>query len=90
MAKVPPAMHTLVLMHDPASLFELPPVRGLVVAAIRMAARSICPASVHRSSRVRRRAWAYGWIEHGDNRMYVTSGLGVSILPVRFNMRPDG
>jgi predicted MPP superfamily phosphohydrolase len=35
------------------------------------------------------RDWAYGWVEHGDNRMYITSGLGVSILPVRFNMRPE-
>lgn len=33
--------------------------------------------------------WAHGWVEHGGNRMYVTSGLGVSILPVRFNVRPE-
>ncbi len=35
------------------------------------------------------RDWAYGWIAHGHNRMYVTSGLGVSILPLRLNMRPE-
>ena len=35
------------------------------------------------------REWAYGWITHKGRRMYVTSGLGVSILPVRFNMRPE-
>ncbi len=28
-------------------------------------------------------------VAHGDNRMYITSGLGVSILPVRFDMRPE-
>lgn len=33
--------------------------------------------------------WAYGWVHHNLNSMYVTSGLGVSILPVRFNMRPE-
>ena len=35
------------------------------------------------------REWAYGWVQHFGKRMYVTSGLGVSILPVRFNMRPE-
>lgn len=33
--------------------------------------------------------WAYGWVRYNSNTMYVTSGLGVSILPVRFNMRPE-
>ena len=33
--------------------------------------------------------WAYGWVKHHENLMYVTSGLGVSILPIRFNMRPE-
>lgn len=33
--------------------------------------------------------WAYGWVRHNENSMYVTSGLGVSVLPVRFNMRPE-
>lgn len=33
--------------------------------------------------------WAYGWVTHNGNSMYVTSGLGVSILPLRFNMRPE-
>ena len=35
------------------------------------------------------REWAYGWVQHNNHNMYVTSGLGVSILPVRFNMRPE-
>ncbi|MGB2831753.1 MAG: metallophosphoesterase [Methylotenera sp.] len=35
------------------------------------------------------REWAYGWVQHNHHNMYVTSGLGVSILPVRFNMRPE-
>ena len=90
LAKVPQAAHMLVLMHDPASLFELPPVRGLVVAAHTHGGQIYLPgigAPVVPGAAPR--AWAYGWIEHGDNRMYVTSGLGVSILPVRFNMRPE-
>lgn len=33
--------------------------------------------------------WAYGWVHYNSNTMYVTSGLGVSILPIRFNIRPE-
>jgi predicted MPP superfamily phosphohydrolase len=35
------------------------------------------------------RGWSYGWIEHAGVRGWVTSGLGISILPVRFNRRPE-
>ena len=35
------------------------------------------------------RKWAYGWVKYNNHNLYVTSGLGVSILPVRFNMRPE-
>lgn len=88
--KLPPGAHSLVLMHDPASLMDLPPVRGLVVAghthggqvSLPFVGALIVPGDAPKD-------WAYGWVEHGDNRMYVTSGLGVSILPVRFNMRPE-
>ena len=30
-----------------------------------------------------------GHIREGDKDMYVTSGIGTSILPVRFNMPPE-
>lgn len=88
--RVPPAAPVLVMMHDPASLLELPPVAGPVVAAhthggqvyLPLLGAPVVPGAAPR-------AWAYGWIAHGDNRMYVTSGLGVSILPLRLNMRPE-
>ncbi len=90
MASLPPRAQALVLMHDPASLFELPPVQGLVVAAhthggqVRLPGigAPIVPGQAPRE-------WAHGWVDHRDNRAYVTSGLGVSILPVRFNSRPE-
>ena len=89
-AQLPPRAQALVLMHDPASLFELPPVQGLVVAghthggqvAFPGLGALIVPGPAPRE-------WAYGWVQHGDNTAYVTSGLGVSILPVRFNRRPE-
>ena len=89
-AKLPAGAQALALMHDPASFRRLPPVRGLVVAGhthggqVQMPfwGALIVPGTIPRS-------WAYGWVERGSNRMYVTSGLGVSILPLRFNIRPE-
>lgn len=90
LAALPRGAPAIVLMHDPASLLDMPPVRGLVLAAHTHGGQVYLPfigAPVVPGAAPR--AWAYGWIAHGDNRMYVTSGLGVSILPVRFNMRPE-
>lgn len=87
---IPSGAPVLVLMHDPASLLDMPPVPGLIVAAHTHGGQVYLPgigAPVVPGAAPR--AWAYGWITHGDNRMYVTSGLGVSILPLRFNMRPE-
>jgi uncharacterized protein len=89
-AKLPSGAQALVLMHDPASFAALPPVQGLVVAGhthggqvyLPLIGAPVVPGAAPRQ-------WAYGWVEHGGNRMYVTSGLGVSIFPVRFNMRPE-
>lgn len=33
--------------------------------------------------------WAYGHIHESGNDMYVTSGIGTSILPIRINMPPE-
>lgn len=89
-AKLPRRAQALVMMHDPASFSALPQVEGLVVAghthggqvSLPWIGALVVPGEAPRS-------WAYGWVEHAGNRMYVTSGLGVSILPVRFNMRPE-
>lgn len=88
--KVPPGAQVLVAMHDPASLMETPRVEGLVVAghmhggqvALPFVGALIVPGRAPRQ-------WAHGWIEHAGNTAYVTSGVGVSILPVRFHARPE-
>ena len=33
--------------------------------------------------------FAYGLIEEGLRRLYVTSGIGTAILPLRFRVRPE-
>jgi len=90
LAKLPAGAQALVLMHDPASLLELPPVHGLLVAGHTHGGQVALPfygaISIPTEAP---REWAYGWVQHGGNRMYVTSGLGVSIFPLRFNMRPE-
>lgn len=90
LAGVPPGAATLVMMHDPFSFATMPRTRGLVVAAHTHGGQISVPG--HGALIVpgaAPREWAYGWIAHKGKRMYVTSGLGVSILPVRFNMRPE-
>jgi predicted MPP superfamily phosphohydrolase len=89
-ARLPAGAHALVLMHDPAPLTALPPVQGLIVAGHTHGGQVYLPLIGALSiPTTAPRAWAYGWVTHGPNRMYVTSGLGVSVLPLRFNMRPE-
>lgn len=88
--QLPPGSQALVLMHDPASLYDMPLVNGLVVAGHTHGGQVYLPVvGAPFVPGAAPRAWAYGWVEHGLQRMYVTSGLGVSILPIRFNMRPE-
>jgi predicted MPP superfamily phosphohydrolase len=90
LAGVPTGAATLVMMHDPFSFATMPRTQGLVVASHTHGGQVSVPG--HGALVVPGRApreWAYGWIAHKNKRMYVTSGLGVSILPVRFNMRPE-
>ncbi len=94
LSRVPAGAPTLMLMHDPASLAGMPrlaaPAPVLTVAGHTPGGQvwvpgygaPIVPGAAPRT-------WAYGWIENRGRRMYVTSGLGVSILPVRLNMRPE-
>jgi uncharacterized protein len=89
-AKLPAGAQALVLMHDPASLLEMPAIPGLIVAGHTHGGQVSLPLyGALALPTAAPREWAYGWVESGPNRMYVTSGLGVSIFPVRFNMRPE-
>jgi predicted MPP superfamily phosphohydrolase len=90
LAGVPPGAATLVMMHDPFSFATMPRTRGLVVASHTHGGQISVPGyGALLVPGAAPREWAYGWIAHKNKRMYVTSGLGVSILPVRFNMRPE-
>lgn len=90
MAQVPAQAFALVLMHDPGSLVEMPPLHGLAVAGHTHGGQVALPflGAVLAPPRLPR-SWAYGWVEHAGVQAWVTSGLGVSILPVRFFRRPE-
>jgi predicted MPP superfamily phosphohydrolase len=88
--KLPPGAQALVVMHEPESLKGLPALPGLIVSGHTHGGQVYLPwiGALVVPGRAPR-DWAYGWVEHEDKLMYVTSGLGVSILPLRFNMRPE-
>jgi predicted MPP superfamily phosphohydrolase len=89
-AGVPNGAQALVLMHDPASLLGMPRVEGLMVAGHTHGGQVYLPLiGALVTATVAPRQWVHGWVRHQGNAMYVTSGLGVSIFPVRFNMRPE-
>jgi predicted MPP superfamily phosphohydrolase len=90
LAGVPAGAPVLVMMHDPATLLEMAPVPGFAVAGHTHGGQVYLPGmGAPLIPGAAPRSWAYGWIRHGGNRMYVTSGVGVSLLPARFNMRPE-
>jgi predicted MPP superfamily phosphohydrolase len=77
-------------MHDPASARTLPPVPGLAVAAHTHGGQVWIP---FHGSAVAPHGWpndkTHGWVDVGGRPVYITSGLGVSIYPIRINMRPE-
>jgi uncharacterized protein len=89
-AQLPAQAQALVLMHDPASLLDLPPVHGLVVAAHTHGGQVVLPfVGAPWVPSAAPKGWLHGWIDHAGQQAWITSGLGTSILPVRFNSRPE-
>lgn len=81
---------TILITHDPAAFFEMPrgPYVGLASHThggqvfLPWVGALIVPGRAPRS-------WAYGHIVDGGRDIYVTAGIGTSILPIRFNMPPE-
>lgn len=94
MQSVPENAPTLVMMHDPGSFANMPTgakkLNALFFAGHTHGGQVYLPwVGALVVPYAAPREWAYGWVRHHENLMYVTSGLGVSILPLRFNMRPE-
>lgn len=90
LAKVPPEAPLIAMMHDPATAPQLPARTAVAVAGhthggqvrLPLIGALITPGRAPREH-------AYGWIPGQTVPTYVTSGIGTSILPVRFNCPPE-
>ena len=80
----------LIVTHDPGVFFEIPPRAALIVAGHTHGGQINIPffGPPFLPSRAPNRH-AYGLIREDGKIMYVTSGLSTSILPLRFNARPE-
>lgn len=89
-AGVPNDAQLIVMMHDPANAPALPPQTIVAIAGhthggqvrLPLIGALITPGRAPRQS-------AYGWIPNTPAPTYVTSGIGTSILPIRFNCPPE-
>ena len=89
-ARVPGDLPMIVMMHDPANYPELNRTAVLALAGHTHAGQVRLPfigalLVPGRSPRDQ----AYGWVHDGLMPMYVTSGVGTSILPVCFMAPPE-
>lgn len=90
LAPIPDADPVIVITHDPA-IFPDVPVRPVMTLAGHMHGGQVylpwIGALIVPGRAPRRHA--HGLIEEGGKTMYVTSGVGTSIIPVRLNMPPE-
>ena len=85
MEGIPADAAILVLMHNPSSFADLPAQRHLFAfAGHTHAGQMVLPGlGAPWLSIFAPGAWRYGFISERGNFMYVTSGVGVSLLPIR-------
>jgi predicted MPP superfamily phosphohydrolase len=88
--KLPPDARTLVLVHEPDVLSTLPRSVALTLAGhthggqvdLPVVGRLVVPSEFGQR-------YAAGWVDEGGRRMFVTTGVGTSIWPVRFGVPPE-
>lgn len=81
---------SIVFMHDPASLFEIKNKFFLALAGHTHGGQVYVPGiGAIITPTDAPRAWAKGWTEFELGSLYVSQGIGTSILPVRMNAPPE-
>jgi predicted MPP superfamily phosphohydrolase len=81
---------SIVFMHDPASLFEIKNQFFLALAGHTHGGQVFVPGvGAIITPTDAPKAWAKGWTEFELGSLYVSQGIGTSILPVRFNASPE-
>ena len=82
LAEVPEGAPVLLMTHNPDVVVDVPPSVQLVVAGhthagqVRVAGRPVHHVSERSGNRL-----SYGW--YPDHRLYVTAGVGLSLVPLR-------
>ena len=89
-AAAPADARLIVMMHDPANAPDLPPQTLVAFAGHTHGGQVRLPffGALITPGRAPRQH-AYGWISGAPAPTWVTSGVGTSILPVRFNCPPE-
>ena len=89
-AAAPADARLIVMMHDPANAPDLPPQTLVAFAGHTHGGQVRLPffGALITPGRAPRQH-AYGWIPGAPAPTWVTSGIGTSILPVRFNCPPE-
>jgi len=90
LASVPPGEPVLMLTHFPDPFRDVPERVALTLAGHTHCGQVVIPLIgriVHASRGAVR--WPCGLYDEGGRKLFVTSGLGVSILPVRFRAPPE-
>jgi uncharacterized protein len=90
LAEIPDGDPVVVLMHNPDLFPEMPARVSLTLAGhthggqvnLPFIGRPIVPSKFGQR-------YAYGLVEEGDRKLFVTGGIGTSIIPVRFRVPPE-
>ena len=88
--RLPARDPVIAMTHDPAVFPDIP-ARVVVTFAGHTHGGQVClpfVGALTNASRAPLRH-SYGLVEDGGKQMYVTSGIGTSMLPIRFNMPPE-
>lgn len=80
---------TIILSHSPDPFANMPSGPALMLAGHGHCGQVTIPLVGRPILPLRNRAFGCGRIEQGDRVMYVSGGIGTSILPVRFLNPPE-
>jgi predicted MPP superfamily phosphohydrolase len=90
LASLVPGRPTVVLAHDPWWFMHVPPGPHLMLAGHTHGGQICLPGiGPVRNASWAPLAWSHGLIAEQGRRMYVTSGLGCSSLPLRLGVAPE-
>lgn len=90
LSDVPDTHPKIIMAHDPASFIEMPQTDAIMFSGHTHGGQIRIPkfGALANSSRAPLK-WSQGFINQGKKQLYVTRGLGTSILPLRINCPPE-